>query len=107
MASRRKPLVLVPQFFGCLVFDRRTSRYLPFDTEATELLLALHSEPVDSVLARLPEGERAAVLGFFDCFYPRGFFGVDGRLAGEVLSVDVPEDHLVGPLAVHLAIVGA
>ena len=25
MASPRKPLVLVPQHFGCLVFDRRTS----------------------------------------------------------------------------------
>ena len=31
--ATHKPLVLTPQYFGCLVFDRRTSRYLPFDRE--------------------------------------------------------------------------
>jgi radical SAM protein with 4Fe4S-binding SPASM domain len=104
----RKPLVLVPQFFGCLVFDRRTSRYLPFDREATDLLLALARQPIEQVLAGVPDaGEREAVLGFFECFYGRGFFGVDGRLAAEVLAVDVPAGHLVGPLAVHLEVVAA
>jgi radical SAM protein with 4Fe4S-binding SPASM domain len=104
----RKPLVLVPQFFGCLVFDRRTSRYLPFDREATGLLLELARRPVGEVLAGVPDaGEREAVLGFFDCFYSRGFFRVDGRLAADVLAVDVPADHLVGPLAVHLEVVAA
>src|SRR5262245_51294779 len=44
----RHPLVLVPQYFGCLVFDRRTSRYLPFDHEATRLLLRLHRQPIDA-----------------------------------------------------------
>src|SRR5262249_54723008 len=48
-----------------------------------------------------------AIEDFFDCFYERGFFGLDGRLAADVLAVDVPADHLVGPLAVHLEIVGA
>jgi MoaA/NifB/PqqE/SkfB family radical SAM enzyme len=104
----RKPLVLVPQYFGCLVFDRRMSRYLPFDREATDLLLALHADPIDCVLARCPDdGERAAVAAFFDCFYRRGFFGLDGRLAAGVLEVDAPTDHLVGPLAVHLEVVAA
>lgn len=40
MTTSRNPLTLVPQYFGCLVFDRRTSRYLPFDHEATALLCA-------------------------------------------------------------------
>jgi MoaA/NifB/PqqE/SkfB family radical SAM enzyme len=104
----RNPLVLIPQYFGCLVFDRRTSRYLPFDTEATELLLRLLKEPVDAILPELPDADEcAAVLRFFDCFYERGFFSVDGRLAADVLAVDVPADHLVGPLAVHLEIIAA
>src|SRR5436190_916588 len=103
MTTTRKPLVLTPQYFGCLVFDRRTSRYLPFDREATDLLLALHRGPIDAVLAGLEEtAEQDAVMGFYDCFYQRGFFGVDGRLAADVLAVDVPADTLVGPLAVHL-----
>jgi MoaA/NifB/PqqE/SkfB family radical SAM enzyme len=107
MTARPKPLVLVPQYFGCLVFDRRTSRYLPFDHEATALLRALHREPIDAVLGRVAPGDRDAVTGFVDCFYERGFFGLDGRLAADVLEVDVPPDHLVGPLAVHLEVVAA
>src|SRR5215467_12730794 len=80
MTNKRKPLVLIPQYFGCLVFDRRTSRYLPFDREATDLLLRLRKEPVDAILPELPDADdRAAVLRFFECFYERGFFTVDGR----------------------------
>jgi len=104
----RLPLVLIPQHFGCLVFERRTSRYLPFDQEATDLLLALKTQPVERILSRTPDAaERAAILGFFHCFYDRGYFGLDCRLAADVLDVEVPADHLVGPLAVHLEVVGA
>src|SRR5262249_56677727 len=42
------PLVLIPQQFGSLVFDCRTSKYLPFDAEATALLLRLRVEPFDA-----------------------------------------------------------
>jgi MoaA/NifB/PqqE/SkfB family radical SAM enzyme len=108
MAAPQHPLVLIPQYFGCLAFDRRTSRYLPFDREATALLRTLHDRPIDAVLADLADGdERDTVARFFACFYERGFFGLDGRLAADVLDVDVPTDHLVGPLALHLEIVGA
>jgi [mycofactocin precursor peptide]-tyrosine decarboxylase / 3-amino-5-[(4-hydroxyphenyl)methyl]-4,4-dimethylpyrrolidin-2-one synthase len=108
MAASPHPLVLIPQYFGSLVFDRRTSRYLPFDSEATVLLRALHERPIDAVLAAVPDAdERAAVRDFISCFYERGFFGLNGRLAAQVLNVDMPADHLVGPLAVHLEIVGA
>jgi radical SAM protein with 4Fe4S-binding SPASM domain len=107
MPSWRKPLVLIPQYFGSLVFERHTSRYLPFDHESTRLLLALHELPVEAVLATLPNDEREAVSAFVDCFYRRGFFGLDGRLAADVLAVETLSDHLVGPLAVHLEIIGA
>jgi radical SAM protein with 4Fe4S-binding SPASM domain len=108
MNTRRLPLVLIPQHFGSLIFDRRTSRYLPFDREATDLLLQLRHNSIDAVLAGIPEdGERAAVVRFIDCYYALGFFGFDGRLAADILKVPVTADHLVGPLAVHLEIVGA
>jgi MoaA/NifB/PqqE/SkfB family radical SAM enzyme len=107
MTTPRNPLVLIPQHFGCLVFDRRNSRYMPFDREATDLLRALHREGIDGVLARTDPAEREAARGFVDCYYERSFFGIDGRLAADVLDVDVPADHLVGPLAVHLEVVAA
>src|ERR1700722_2953563 len=37
----RPSLVLVPQHFGSLLFDRRSSRYMPFDPPAARLLRQL------------------------------------------------------------------
>lgn len=91
------PLVLIPEFFGSLVFDRRTSRYLPFDSESTTLLRRLC---VDPDAAREAEG-------FYDYFSDLGFFDLDGRLAADILELMPPAGHLAGPLAVHLEISGA
>jgi MoaA/NifB/PqqE/SkfB family radical SAM enzyme len=102
------PLVLVPQFFGALVFDRRTLRYQPFDHEAARLLVDLQRDGIGAVLARVDdEDERQAVRHFVEHWYARRYFGLDGRLAAEVREVDVPADHLVGPLVVHLEVIGA
>jgi [mycofactocin precursor peptide]-tyrosine decarboxylase / 3-amino-5-[(4-hydroxyphenyl)methyl]-4,4-dimethylpyrrolidin-2-one synthase len=96
------PLVLVPQFFGSLVFDRRTSRYLPFDEESTHVLRRLTRESIDAVLASLPRAE-----GLLDHLTEAGFFDLDGRLAADVVDVAPPADHLVGPIAVHLEVIAA
>jgi mycofactocin biosynthetic radical S-adenosylmethionine protein MftC len=106
-AARRPPLVLIRQHFGCLVFDRRTSRYLPFDRPTTDLLLRLREVPVDVALHEAEPDRRPEVERFYDHFYDRGFFTVQGRFAGEVLPVEAPEDHLVGPLALHLEVIAA
>ncbi|RAY17311.1 radical SAM protein [Actinomadura craniellae] len=105
----RAPLVLVRQFFGCLVFDRRTSRYLPFDADTTALLVRLRDVPVDDVLVETADaGERERIRRFFEHFHELGFFTVDGRFAGTILSgAHVPPGHLTGPLAVHLEVVSA
>jgi radical SAM protein with 4Fe4S-binding SPASM domain len=96
------PLVLVPEFFGSLIFDRRTSRYLPFDLESTHVLRRLTRESIDAVLASQPRAR-----GLLDHLTEAGFFDLDGRLAADVLDVAPPTDHLVGPLAVHLEVVAA
>jgi MoaA/NifB/PqqE/SkfB family radical SAM enzyme len=102
------PLVLIPQYFGSLVFDRRTSKYLPFDQETTELLLRLSDEPFDKLLAATSEMERQHQLTrFFEHFYRLGFFTFDLRFAGRVLDMEPPVNHLAGPLAVHLEVVAA
>jgi hypothetical protein len=92
--------VLVRQHFGSTVFDRTTSRYYPFDREATAVLLRLGSEPIDALLTSAVDPE--ALWDFFVRFHALGFFTLDGHFAGIVLDNDVPDDHLAGPLAVHL-----
>jgi radical SAM protein with 4Fe4S-binding SPASM domain len=102
------PLVLIPQYFGCLVFDRRTSKYLPFDADATMLLRRLCVTPFDMVLAETRDvARRVQLTGFFEHFYRLGFFTVDLRFAGCVLDAQPPHDHLLGPLAVHLEVIAA
>ncbi len=103
----RRPHVLIPQHFGSLVFERRTSRYLPFDRESTTLLHNLVERPIGIVLSEFQHDDRAPARAFIECFDRRGFFGRDERFDAEVLDVDVPTDHLVGPLATHVEIVGA
>ncbi len=106
--AARKPLVLIPQYFGGLAFDHRTSKYLPFDAEATALLRRLSSTSFDAVLDETADtAERDALTRFFDQFYALGFFTTDLRFAGETLDVTPPADHLVGPLATHLEVVAA
>jgi len=104
----RRPLVLAPQPFGSTVFDRRTSRYLPFDHEATALLRAARDVSADRLVARESDPERReALAAFVEHFVERGLFTVDLRFAGDVLDVVPPTDALLGPLAVHLEVVAA
>jgi radical SAM protein with 4Fe4S-binding SPASM domain len=98
----RHPLVLIPQHFGSLVFDRRSSRYLPFDEESTACLTRLRKEPVEDLAKDHP-----GLIPFYDHFAELGFFDLSGRFAGDVLSLNPPPDHLAGPLAVHLEIAAA
>ncbi len=102
------PFILVPQYFGSTVFDRSTSKYLPFDVETTQLLIRLTREPFSVVLGEVQDADyRTQLIRFFEDFYKLGFFTIDLRFAGSVLDVNVPTDHLTGPLALHLEIVAA
>ena len=103
----RPPLVLVPQHFGSTVFDRRTSRYTPFDPPATDFLRRLCHADVEAVLGSSDPASCGAMLEFYRDYYDRGFFTVDGRFAGVALDATPPADHLLGPLALHLEVVAA
>lgn len=107
MTGIRSYLALVPQYFGSTIFDRRTSRYLPFDQDATDLFRRLSTKSFDDVLPSIPKADRERTVDFFEHFYDRGFFTVDLKFAGDILDVVPPNDHLTGPLAVHLEIAAA
>ncbi|MEO8702195.1 MAG: radical SAM protein [Kofleriaceae bacterium] len=93
------PLVVIPQHFGSLVFDRRTSRYAPFDHAATAVLVQSLTQPI---------WQHAGTDDDFAlCFERAGYFRPDGRLAGTLLAAVPPADHLLGPLAVHVEVIAA
>lgn len=99
------PLVLVPQHFGSIVYDRRSCQYLPFDGKATSILRSLFSAPLVELLKACDGlAARRDLLGFFDQYYPLGFFTLAERFAGRVLDLRPPADHLMGPLTVHLEV---
>jgi radical SAM protein with 4Fe4S-binding SPASM domain len=103
----RPPLVLVPQYFGSTVFDRRTSRYMPFDQPATSFLRSLCDADAETVIDASGSELSSEMLDFYQDFYRHGFFTVDGRFAGVALDAIPPTDHLLGPLALHLEVVAA
>lgn len=108
MLPGKLPLALVPQYFGSLVFDHRTSKYLPFDEEATEILKRLKNDPFNEILAQCQNEEyKNQLTRFFERFYKLGFFTVDLRFSGTILDIVPPEDHLAGPLALHLEVAAA
>lgn len=102
-----RPLVLVPQHFGSLVFDRRTSRYIPFDHDATALLRGAARRSVWGAIAAAPVDARSSLEAFVDHFTREGFFAPDGRFAGDLLDATPPARHLLGPLALHLEVIAA
>ena len=97
-----KPLVLIPQHFGALVFDRRTSRYLPFDEDATALLDRSRTESAFALA-----GEDATRVPFVEAMEAVGLFDLNGRFDGVRLDAEPPRTHLLGPLAVHVELVSA
>ncbi len=107
--SARPAVVWVPQHFGAMVFDRGTSRYHPFDHESAALLRASVDTSWFDLAAREDDpARREALWRMHDDFAVLGWFTLDGRLSGSVVDRDdVPDDHLLGPLAVHLEVVAA
>ena len=102
------PLVLVPQYFGCTVFDRSNSRYYPFDEETTNLLRCAQYKPFEALLEEIENSlKREQALNFFFHFYGMGFFTGEHYFAGKRLEVQPAADHLTGPLAVHLEVIAA
>jgi radical SAM protein with 4Fe4S-binding SPASM domain len=93
----KKPLVLIPQYFGSLVFDRRSARYLPFDAECTRLLRRAARQPLQD----------PGLRGFLQRFQEEGFWDLQGYFEAEILEIQPPASHLCGPLAVHLEVSAA
>lgn len=107
MTPADAPLVIVPQHFGSLVYERQRVRYLPFDQAGTQLLVRSMHEPLGAVVRCLPAGQRDDAAAFFDHFYEAGWFDLSGRFLGTRLDVEPPADVLLGPLVTHLEVVAA
>ena len=102
----RPSLVIIPQHFGCLLFDHEATKYLPFDHEATQLLDRLRTGGMDAVMAD-SSTEQQAPLQFCEWLEEAGLLDINGYLPSRRLDVVPPANHLAGPLMVHLEVVGA
>lgn len=98
--------VLIPQYFGSLLFDRRNSQYFPFDHQTSEIFrLLIERSPGEFFRSHQSTADRESLIKFYQYFYSQGFFSIDGNFLGRILDVQtIPEDHLLGPLAVHLEV---
>ena len=108
--------VLLPQNFGCLLFDRSRVQYLPFDHDATNLMMDLAARPSESAsgsksIFELIDGAtdseyRRAVLAFFQHMSRYDMFEPDGSASIEYVHIDPPTTHLAGPLVTHVEVSG-
>lgn len=92
----RPSLVLIPQHFGALLFDRRSSRYMPFDAPAAAVLTRLTEHTADDVIGDAEAGDRDAVIGLIQHLSIKGYLRMDGRLAAARIDRAPPPDHLLG-----------
>lgn len=108
MSVTRDSIVLIPEHFGSLLFERRECRYLAFDHEATQLFKRLHRTNIQSLLVEIDDDvERRAVFDFYRHYEARGYFTTDGYFNGEMLDLQPPKTHLAGPMVTHLEVIAA
>lgn len=100
--SERAPWVLIPQWFGSILFERATARYWPFDHEITDILRRAKSAPLDP--STISDARRAGLDAFISEFYERGLFTIDLHFDGEIVDVAPAHGHLTGPLVTHLEV---
>jgi radical SAM protein with 4Fe4S-binding SPASM domain len=102
-------IYLIPQFFGSMIYSAQTSRYYPFDHQATTFFQFLKDHTLYEFLeANEPTNQDNrfvdSIRAFYDHFYVLGFFTFDHYFAGECLEISPLENHLTGPLTVHLEV---
>jgi radical SAM protein with 4Fe4S-binding SPASM domain len=93
---------LTRQWFGSLVFDHRTARYLPFDHESTELLITSLTHPFGT----MSHGDDDdAIAAFVSYFYREGLLTHNLQFSGTVQSTEPLPRTLTGPLSLHLEVI--
>lgn len=99
-----KPFVARKEYFGCLVYDRQNSDYIPFDGEATGIFARSQDYSLDEVYRELSE---TVTRQSFDTFIQLcSSIGLvkDGTFQGVFLDNDMPEgsQYLSAPTTVYL-----
>ena len=83
------------EHFGALVYDRETMQYVPYDAEATALLLG-------RAPGRLPRGLSAAERVFLDAMQAEDLLDAQGRLAARIVPDLAHPDRVSAPLTVYV-----
>ncbi len=100
----RAPFVARKEYFGCLVYDRRNSDYIPFDEEATEIFERSLRQSPDEIYRDLAENvTRQSFDTFLQLCSSIGLLK-DGTFQGAFIESQIQEGsaHLSAPTLVYL-----
>lgn len=89
MAPAHPPIVARREHFGSLMFIRKDADYIPFDREATEILLRARERSLEELSRSLPSDKQRHSLQTFALLARKtGILDACGRFPGGVLSTD-------------------
>ena len=100
----RQPFVARKEYFGCLVYDRRNSDYIPFDGEATDIFERSLTQSLDEIYRDLSDKfTRQSFDTFIQLCSSIGIME-NGTFQGVVVNSAMPEGgkYLSAPTMVYL-----
>ena len=96
------------EYFGCLIYDRANSDYIPFDAEATQVFQLAKTEPREKVFELVKTiPDKKSLDTFYKLCQSIGLFDVRGRFTGVFLPNPAVDGVLAAPTLLHLAVTNA
>lgn len=100
-----KDNVLIPQHFGSLLYIRKKHEYIPYDRLTTSVLHFCSTASLFNLPAHLSDKmTKGQLKAFFKLGRNLGFMNRQGQFIGTFIEKQSPDNHLLGPLTIHLSI---
>src|SRR5664279_1403549 len=101
--------VVRPEDFGCLVFDRRSNEYIPFDQDAADIFRLSTRKSLNEVFEFLQDRfKRESFRTFVELCQSIELLDAEGRFTGEFIdTLTPPRGRLSAPIGVHLSCTNA
>ena len=106
--SATAPFVGRREHFGSLIYYRKERDYIPFDEQATQILVLAQTQSLEKIRSQLPvEADRAQLTDFYKLCQQIGMLDDFGRFDGVFLENAPSPDRLSAPTLVQVAVTNA